>query len=205
VRAVLEDYKKLVDAGVVMNVSDWTPDWESSLNNGTIVSQLSAGWLAQDIFLPTYAGAEQAGLWAATTWPQLGGSKGGSDSGGSVFAIPTFSAYPEEAAEFLSYLTLSEEGTKIIFEEIACVPINKNSLNDPAVQAPNAFFGPSLLEAQIKGLDQLMVFNFSPNAGAEIDIVNEYFIKAIYGEMSIDDALEAAENDLTLMIGNAYR
>ncbi|MDR0473712.1 MAG: extracellular solute-binding protein [Treponema sp.] len=205
IRAVLTDYKKLIDAGVVMNVSDWTPDWESSLNKGTIVSQLSAGWLAQNIFLPTYAGTGQSGKWAATKWPQLGGSKGGSDSGGSVFAIPTFAKNPEAAADFLSYLTLSKAGTKIIFEEIACVPINKNTLNDPDVKKPNPYFGESLLEAQIAGLNELMVFNYTPKAAAEIDIVNEYFIKAIYGEMSIDAALNAAQNDLNRMLGNALR
>jgi ABC-type glycerol-3-phosphate transport system substrate-binding protein len=205
VRAVLEDYKKLIDAGVVANISDWTPDWESALNEGVIISQLSAGWLAQNIFLPTYAGDAQAGLWAATTWPQLGGSTGGSDAGGSVFAIPTFARNPEAAADFLSYFTLSEAGTLAIFDIIACVPINKNALNDPSVQEPNAFFGASLLEAQIAGLDELMVFNYSPNAAAEIDIINEYLIKAIYGEMSIDEALNAAQNDLELLIGNAFR
>ena len=32
----------------------------------------------------------------------------------------------------------------------------------------------------------------------------EYFTKAIYGQMSIDDALNAAQNDLQIMIGNAF-
>jgi len=205
VRAVLEDYKKLVDSGVVMNVSDWSTDWENALNSGTIVSQLSAGWLAQGIFLPTFAGPEQAGLWAATTWPRLGGSRGGSDAGGSVFAIPTFARNQEAAADFLAHLTLSEAGTKIIFDEISAVPINKNALNNPDVRRPNPYFGASLLEAQIAGLNELMVFNYSPKAGAEADIVNEYFIRAIYGQMSIDDALQAAQRDLVTMLGNALR
>ena len=203
-RAVLEDYKKLVDSGVIMNISDWTPDWEGALNDEILVSQLSAGWLAQSIFLPTYAGDHQSGLWAATTWPQLGGSTGGSDSGGSIFAVPTFAAHPEEAADFLSYLTLSEAGTKAIFNVISSVPVNKDALESPEVQAPNPFFGPSLMEAQIAGLNELMVFDYSPKAAAEIDIVMEYFIKAIYGEMSIDDALNAAQDDLILMLGNAF-
>ena len=205
VRAVLEDYKKLIDAGIVANISDWTPDWESALNRGTIVSQLSAGWLAQNIFLPTYAGAGQRGLWAATKWPQLGGSRGGSDSGGSVFVIPTFARNFEAAADFLAHFTLSEAGTKAIFDIIASVPVNKNALDDPSVRAPNPYFGATLLEAQIAGLDELMVFNFSPKAAAEIEIVNEYFIRAIYGQMTIDAALNAAQNDLRIMLGNAFR
>lgn len=43
--AMLEDYKKMIDAGVVMDVSDWTTDWENALASGQLVSQFSANWL----------------------------------------------------------------------------------------------------------------------------------------------------------------
>lgn len=201
-KKVLEDYKKMVDAGVVMDVSDWTPDWENSINDESIISSLSAGWLAQGTFLPTYA-SNQEGKWAAAAWPEIGGSVGGSDAGGSVFVIPSFSAHPEEAGEFVSALTLSKEGSKAIFDVIAATPINKETLKMDEVKAPNEFFGSSLYDAQVKGLEQLKIFNYSPKADAETTIVMEYFIKAIYGDMSIQDALDAAQNDLETMLGNA--
>ena len=41
------------------------------------------------------------GKWACAQWPEIGGSTGGSDAGGSVFVIPSFSEHKEEAKELL--------------------------------------------------------------------------------------------------------
>ena len=58
-RKVLEDYRKIVESGVSMDVSDFTTDWEAALADGSLVSSLSASWLAQDSLLPTYAAGQE--------------------------------------------------------------------------------------------------------------------------------------------------
>lgn len=204
--AMLEDYKKMVDAGVVANISDWTTDWENALADGTIVSQPCAGWLGADVFLPTYSGEANKGNWKVAAWPEIGGAVGGSDAGGSVLVVPAFSSNPEAAAEFIAYMGLSEKGSMCVAKSSSCPPQNTKALEDPSLfaGAEDAYFGTSLMQAQIDALDTLGIFNYSPNAGAEADIVVEYFTKAVYGEMSIEDALAAAEADLKTMIGNAF-
>ena len=72
------------------------------------------------------------------------------------------------------------------------------------MNTPNDFFGMSQTEAQIAAADQFSIFKYSPNASAEQAIAMEYFIKAIYGDMSIEEALKAAEKDMTDQIGNAF-
>lgn len=62
----------------------------------------------------------------------------------------------------------------------------------------------SIVDAQIAAMDKYAIFDYSPNSTAEQNIVKEYFTKAITGEMTIDDALAAAENDLKTLIGNAF-
>ena len=204
VRAMLEDYKKMVDAGVIANISDWTSDWESGLADGTILTQPCAGWLGQQIFLPTYSG--EGNQWKVTTWPVIGGTDAGSDAGGSVYVVPEFSAYPEEAAEFIAATCLSEEGSKIVFHMTGSLPQNTKALEDETLFADQAdgYFGTTFVDAQIAALDKFGIFNYSPNASSEQDIVVEYFTKAVYGEMSIDDALQAAQDDLQTVIGNAF-
>ena len=203
-RAMLEDYKKMVDAGVIANISDWTSDWESGLADGTILTQPCAGWLGQPIFLPTYSG--EGNKWKVTTWPVIGGTDAGSDAGGSVYVVPEFSAHPEEAAEFIAATCLSEEGSKIVFRMTGSLPQNTKALEDESLFADQAdgYFGSTFVDAQKAALDKFGIFNYSPNASSEQDIVVEYFTKAIYGEMSIDDALQAAQDDLQTMIGNAF-
>ena len=203
-RKMLEDYKKMVDAGVIADISEWTSDWESGLADGTIVTQLCAAWLGQKIFLPTYSG--EGNEWKVTTWPVIGGTDAGSDAGGSVMAVPAFSAHPEEAAEFISYLCLSEEGSKCVFAMTGSLPQNTDALADESLFADqaNGYFGTTFVDAQKAALNKYGIFNYSPNAASEQTIVCEYFTKAVNGQMTIDEALNAAQNDLQTMIGNAF-
>lgn len=202
-RKMLEDYKKMYDAGIIAPVSDWTTDWESMLANGQIVSQLSAGWLGQDIFLPTYSG--EGNKWEATTWPVIGGTDSGSDAGGSVMVVPAFSSHAAEAAELISAWCLSEEGTKVVFRANGSLPQNTEALKDEALfeTAKQGYFGDTFVNAQIAALDKYAIFNYSPNDASEETIVVEYFMKAITSEMTIDEALQAAQADMEIVIGNA--
>ena len=202
-RAVLEDYKKMVDAGVVMPVSDFTTDWESALADGTLVSSLSASWLAQDSLLPTYAKGQE-GLWACAQWPEIGGSTGGSDAGGSVFVIPSFSQHKEEAKELLGEMTLTETGTLCVWDSIRSIPVNVKAQENEKVKEPNPFFGTSLVDASKTAITSMNIFDYSPKALAELDIVVPYFVKAVNGEISIDEALASAESDLKNQLGNAF-
>lgn len=206
VRAMLQDYKKMIDSGIIMDVSDWTTDWEAALADGSLVSQLGAGWLGQDSFLPTYA-AGQEGKWSCTTWPEIGGTVAGSDAGGSVMVVPSFAEHPENAAEFISYMCLSEQGSVSCYDITACLPINKKAQENEVLKAKveNGFFGMSIIEAQLEALKDLKIFNYTPKAAAEQDIVTEYFTKVVYGQESIDNALKACEDDLKIMLVNAYQ
>ena len=202
--AMLEDYKKLADSGVISDISDWSTDWYGALADGTIVSQLSAGWLGQDIFLPTYSG--EGNEWKVTLWPTIGGTDAGSDAGGSVMVVPSYSQYPAEAAEFIAAACLSETGSMAVFGISGSLPQNTNVLSDPDTFADqvNGYFGDTYVKAQEQALDKFAIFNYSPNASAEQGIAVEYFIKAIYGDISIDEALSAAQSDMEMLIGNAF-
>lgn len=203
-RNMLEDLKKIHDAGIAMDVSDWTPDWENAIANNSICSILTASWMGQSSLLPTYAEG-QKGKWACAQWPEIGGSTGGSDGGGSVFVIPQFSSHVDEAKELLAAMTLSKAGTLAIWKQIASYPINREAAKDESVTEPNEFFGTSLAEAEKTAIDSFSVFNYSPKAAAEQDIIYPYFQKAIDGDMTIDDALASAQSDLESQIGNALQ
>ena len=120
--------------------------------------------------------------------------------------VPTFAQHPEEAAEFISYMCLSEQGSISCYDITACLPINEKAQKNEELmeKVANGFFGTSIMDAQLEALNDLQVFNYTPKAASEQDIVTEYFKKAVYGEQSIDDALKACENDLNTMLGNAY-
>ena len=93
-----------------------------------------------------------------------------------------------------------------MFKMTGSLPQNTKALEDEALFAEQAkgYFGDTFVNAQKAAFDKYAIFDYSPNASAEQTIVMEYFTKAIYGQMSIDDALNAAQNDLQIMIGNAF-
>lgn len=202
--AMLEDYKKLVDSGVISDISDWSTDWYGALADGTIVSQLSAGWLGQNTFLPTYSG--EGNKWKVTLWPVIGGADSGSDAGGSVMVVPTYSKYPTEAAEFIAAACLGKTGSMAVFGITGSLPQNTEVLANPDTFADqvNGYFGDTYVKAQEQALDKFSIFNYSPNASSEQTIAVEYFIKAIYGDLSIADALASAQSDMETLIGKAF-
>ena len=101
-------------------------------------------------------------------------------------------------------MTLSEEGTLAIWDSIKSYPINTKAMESDKLQSENAFFGPSLVEAEKTAIENLNIFQHTPKAMAESDIVVPYFTKAVNGEISIDDALAMAQEDLEVQLGNAY-
>jgi ABC-type glycerol-3-phosphate transport system substrate-binding protein len=202
IRNMLTEYKKIHDSGVVSDISDFTTDWNKAFADSVLPSSLCASWLDNPQFLPTYAGSSQTGKWAVAQWPNFANSVGGSDAGGSVFVVPTFSSDPAGAEEWLSEALMSKEGSLSVFKSTKAFPINKNAASDPAVQVPDAFFGSTLVPALIQATSNLKVFPYDPNASQELTIIIPYFIKAVNGNMSIDDALKDAQNDCVNQISN---
>lgn len=203
-RKTLEAMKRMVDEKVVANISEWTPDWEKAFSDSTIASDLCATWLAVPIFLPKYAGDSQAGKWAVTQWPSFIGESGGSEAGGAVMVIPKFSKEPELCKEYLSKMFLTKEGSMMFHKTTNYFPAVKSAAMDPIVQSPNAFFGQSLPVETMKAIENFKIFKWDPAAQQELNIVQPYFDKAINGQISIDDALKGATNDLKNQIGNPY-
>ena len=198
VRSMLGDYKKLYDAGVIMKTGDFSADWTAALGNGTLVSQLSASWLAQDAMLPTYAKGQE-GKWAATTWPSLGGSTGGSD-GGSVYVVPTFSQNADAAKEFLAQWTMSKEGSTVVHNDCGAPAINKEAAADLEKNGSESFFGASFQTAQDAALKQYSLFKYSTTTLQENKIAVDMFGKIVFGQVGMDAGLKQAQSDMTQTI-----
>ncbi len=202
VRKAFLDLKKIYDSGVCMDVVDDSTDYQQAFANGTIASDLTGAWIKNNI--PKYAPAQE-GKWAEALWPKIGGAVGGSDAGGSMWGVPKNAPHKKEAIEFLSKLTLTNEGALGSFNARKIYPSLLSAANDPLVKSPDPFFGASLPVTEAKAIENFKVFNYSPKYSSEIQITNQYFSKYIQGKMTLDKALKAANMDLQTQIGNAYK
>ncbi|MFI0941567.1 extracellular solute-binding protein [Streptomyces sp. NPDC021020] len=195
--------KDLRASGVVdTKTDDWSPQWQSGLADGTIASTLNASWLPS--FLQQYA-PKLSGKWGVTTWPEIGGAVGGSESAGSVFVIPKASKHKEQAAAFLAHTLMEAKGAKAYWKISGGYVPNVVSLqNDPDI-ANNPYFGTDLMNAVKAAEPDYKVFPYDPVANKEQTSLSNAMSKYL----SSDDAspasfLQGAQKELSAQVGCPY-
>ncbi|MDN3294851.1 sugar ABC transporter substrate-binding protein [Streptomyces ficellus] len=102
-------WQGLLDAGLVHNHASFTPEWTSSLKNGSTIGYLGASWGAGVLkgTLP-----EQSGAWAVAPMPTWDGKPASGMLGGSTFAVTKDSEKAGPAVEFATWMATTEEGVK---------------------------------------------------------------------------------------------
>ncbi|MDR1899763.1 MAG: extracellular solute-binding protein [Treponema sp.] len=204
-KRILEAYRKLKLSGVVADVPEWTPDWEKAFADEVLVSYPNATWLSLAQFLPKYAGPSQKGKWYAAQWPSFIGETGGSEAGGDIYVVPTYSKEPELAKEYMRLRFLTPDGYFLQQKVgVPTVPMLRSWINDPRANTPDEYIGGDYAGETIKSIETFKIFPWDPAAQLELDIIGPYFDSAINGVISIDVALRNAQADLENQIGNPW-
>lgn len=127
---------------------------------------------------------------ALTQLPHFDGSEVGATIGGWNLMLAQNSQHKEEAIKFIKY-TLSEEAQKILFSEGAYLPVINSLYTDSTFIEKN----PSLLFAKeilSKGKLRPKLDDYTKLS----DILSDYIRLAINNEISVTDALLAAETEI---------
>ncbi|WP_130836168.1 ABC transporter substrate-binding protein [Lachnoclostridium sp. Marseille-P6806] len=96
----LDYYRQMVEAGVLVEVTDWD-QYIASIQNGTVSGVVNGCWIIGSITAAT----DQSGKWAITNMPRLDGVTGAvnySNNGGSSWAVCTATKNKELAIDFLN-------------------------------------------------------------------------------------------------------
>ncbi|GAA3215264.1 ABC transporter substrate-binding protein [Dactylosporangium siamense] len=195
--------KDLRNSGVVeTKIDDWTPEWQTALADGTIASTLNASWFPA--FLTQYA-PDLKGKWGVTTWPEIGGAVGGSESAGSVFVIPAKSKHKKEAAEFLGRTLMDAKGTKAFAKIGGYVP-NVIALQDDPELTNHPYFGTELSTAFKAADKDYKVFAFDPAANKEQVALSNAMTKYLTSnDAEPTTYLKAAQDELTAQVGCPFK
>lgn len=119
-------------------VSAWSDDWNRTLNDGTLASQIMGGWLTST--LPERA-PQAAGKFRVALMPQWkAGDKVGAENGGSAFGIPAAAKHKDAAYTFLKFFTHGE-GLSPRVEAGAFVPSTAVLESPQNKDRTNPFFG----------------------------------------------------------------
>lgn len=109
--AVADYWQDLIDSGAVKVEPLLTPQYNSELNSGHILSWVAGLWAPGVIY---GVAPDMAGDWAMARMPQW--TPGNDDvayQGGSAVIVTTSSQHPEAAAKFAEFITSSQEGAQI--------------------------------------------------------------------------------------------
>lgn len=198
-RQALETLKKIYDADICFGSADFTPDWEAALADGSLIGEFTGSWFK--LFIPGYA-PDDAGKWAACPWPDE--IRKGSEAGGSVLVVPTFSEQKEGAKEFIKMYRLQTEGVLAAFEEADRTPITQAEF-DTIAEQENDYLTNDYWKVESESYDEntFSIFNYSPNAVAEMTILNGWLAKYFSGQTDLDETLQGMNEDMKNQIGNA--
>ena len=108
---VVDFWQPLVENGVVDTTHFFTPEWNTALNTGTLLSWTAGVWAPGAV---ASVAPDTAGLWRIAKMPTWDGETTAGLMGGSSAMVGATTKHPEEAAEFLTWLNGSEEGSSLL-------------------------------------------------------------------------------------------
>lgn len=200
-RKAFEMIKKIHDSSVNSTVAEWSADWGPAFAGDELVSQLIAGWWRQDMM--NWGIEELRGKIGLALWPEE--IRYGSDAGGAIWVIPGSSKNKELAGDILARMCFDEETARMIYEKAKILPAIKSAIDDPVYNVQDDYFAGNVAAANFEAMEYLKVYPYTPASTQEITIVKQYLDEYLSGNMTVEEALKAAEGDLKNQIGNPYQ
>jgi multiple sugar transport system substrate-binding protein len=200
-KKVADYWGNLIQQGIVSPEPNWSPQWNTDMNTGTLVGWVGAQWGPNQF--PSIA-KDTAGKWVAAPLPAWSvGDKTVGIWGGETEAVTTNSKHPAEAAKFVKWMNSSAEGVKILIQQVAVFPASISNQSQDALKTPPSFMSNqpdynALMAQAAKGVRTFQIWG--PNANVTFDSYSNAFAGALQNKTSLSDALtqmqQATVNDM---------
>ena len=135
-------------------------------------------------------------------WPEE--IREGSDAGGAIWVIPAAARNKELAAEIMTKMCFDEEAARIIFDVTGVLPALKSAAEDEYYNGDNEYYACSLGKVNSEAMEYLKIFPYNPASSQEQKIVLQYLDEYLQENMTLDEALKAAQDDMINQIGNPF-
>jgi multiple sugar transport system substrate-binding protein len=200
-KKVADFWSNLIQQGVVSPEPNWSPQWNTDMNNGTLVSWVGAQWGPNQF--PSIA-KDTAGKWVAAPLPSwTAGDNTVGIWGGETEAVTANSKHPAEAAKFVKWMNSSAEGVKILIEKVDVFPASISNQTQDALKTPPPFMSNqadynTLMAQAAKGVRTFQIWG--PNANVTFDAYSNAFASALQNKTPLSGALtqmqQATVNDM---------
>jgi len=184
----------LIKAGAISTISDWTNDWYSDLQSGTLATWITAAWAPTD--LEGFA-AKSAGMWRAAPLPQwTAGGTASANWGGSTDAVTKQSKYPAQAAEFAEWLNTNTTSVSTLCEKLFLFPPQNSELTSSAFNTASSFYGGQNVNQVFAQSSQEVntSFQWSPIEDYVNTQLQDQLASAVQGKITFAQALLNTQN-----------
>ena len=193
-KKVADFWSGLVSQGAIDSSAWWTPDWNSKLSKGTLLSWVSAVWAPGNL---TGNAPNTDGKWAMAPLPQWSAGENVTGYwGGSSTAIAAKSKHQAEAAKFALWLNTDAAGTDGLITQGAIYPASNTGQSSPALGKAPVSMAPDqsdfytrakTISGTAKG------FTWGPDVNVAYGAYNDAFGKAVQAKSPFPAALEAIQ------------
>ena len=111
--------------------------------------------------------------------------------------------HAELAADLLAKYSFDTEFRKTVFDLQGIIPPTESGRTDEYF-ANHPYFGPDMRDVYFEALEYLSAYPYTPTFSTEQTIVMSYLDQYCEGSLTLDEALQGAQDDLINQIGNAY-
>ena len=182
-----------IDSELTAELLQFSPEWNDGMANDGFAMVVAPSWMRSYI---AGKAPETAGNWGLATLPGVHGNWGGSQ-----LTIPEGALYPEEAWQFIEFLT-NETQQRTLFEKNGNFPSTPSLYAEEAVaELSDPFFGGQVVGSVY--IESVLGAPAIPMAAAEVEINNlvASFLEAIEaGDLDADEALERAREGVRALV-----
>jgi lactose/L-arabinose transport system substrate-binding protein len=178
-RQVVDVMRRMLDAGICVNVTEFSQEWMADLNNDAIATYPGAVWLGGTMKDVAGEYSKANAQWGVFPLPAV--ARGGlrvSNRGGSVLAIPDQSPNKEAAWAFIEFTLCTREAQVAQYRNFDLFPAYLPALEDPFFEQPDAFYGGQKVRALFAtGVNGIPVLNRTANWVEAIETSGHVFAR----------------------------
>ncbi|MFI6733221.1 ABC transporter substrate-binding protein [Nonomuraea sp. NPDC050451] len=187
-------WNDLVLKGLVGTYNSTSDDaFFQAVQKGQVVSYICANWCAGALQSTV---PDQKGKWAIAAVPSWDGQPASAMLGGSAFTVPKGAKHPEQALEFIKWITTDPEGMKAWLSSGTSSMLPAAPALLPATSAFKTDFygGQDIFSVVSKAYESIPAgWTWGPSAGVTGTAISDSLGKVAGGEVKLADVLTGAQ------------
>jgi multiple sugar transport system substrate-binding protein len=190
-------WQGLLDQDQLARIPDFTADWNQAVGAGKFASFFGGAWFP---LLLKPAAPDQAGKWRVATLPQWNaGDNASADAGLAGYAITKQSKHARAAADFIQWLTSSDEAVKMLHEKQSQFPSFKPVLeSDALLSETDPYFGDQqinkLFAESAKGI--VAGYEYGPFYDYTLSTLTQAIGQALQKQADLPSSMTSVQGDL---------